>query len=110
MPEAYDYVAKGEELAAVGRIADAERAFSRRSASTKRLTIAMACGMPSAGVVLLIKPMPKMTRAIDLYRQAVKLGTDIPATLHPYLILMTEVTWTKHSPSPPVGTSEGMPK
>ena len=27
MPEAYDYVAKGEELAAAGRTADAERAF-----------------------------------------------------------------------------------
>lgn len=89
MPEAYDYVAKGEELAAVGRIADAERAFRQAiriyEKAGDRDGVWYALGRWGAAY----QANAEDDKAIDLYRQAFKLGTDIPATLHSLISLLT---------------------
>ncbi len=90
MPDAYDYVAKAEELAASGRLADAERAFKQAIRAYEkagdREGVFFALGRLGAA----FEDAGEDGKALAVYRQAVKLGTDIPATLSSAISLLVD--------------------
>jgi tetratricopeptide (TPR) repeat protein len=90
MSQAFDHIAKGEDLCRAGRLSDAERAFQRGIQIYERAKDqhGVAFGLGRLGNCY--EQAGEADKALSAFRRAIQLGTDIPAIYHGLIGLLVD--------------------